>query len=55
MNREPGDAEKIKTFCSTSYGVTFPFVEKVRVNGRNKHPLYALLHEVPMPRESGVG
>ena len=47
MNQEPGDAEKIKTFCSTSYGVTFPLMEKVRVNGRNKHPLYALLHEVP--------
>ncbi|RGE19605.1 glutathione peroxidase [Leucobacter sp. wl10] len=47
LNQEPGDAEEIKTFCSTSYGVTFPLMEKVRVNGRRKHPLYALLHEVP--------
>lgn len=47
LNQEPGDAEQIKTFCSTSYGVTFPLMEKVRVNGRRKHPLYALLHEVP--------
>ncbi|MFT4233040.1 MAG: glutathione peroxidase [Leucobacter sp.] len=47
LNQEPGDAEEIKTFCSTSYGVTFPLMAKVRVNGRRKHPLYALLHEVP--------
>ncbi|WP_449282852.1 glutathione peroxidase [Leucobacter sp.] len=47
MNQEPGDAEEIKTFCSTSYGVTFPLMAKVRVNGRRKHPLYELLHEVP--------
>ncbi|QZY52150.1 glutathione peroxidase [Leucobacter tenebrionis] len=47
LNQEPGTADEIKTFCSTSYGVTFPLMEKVRVNGRNKHPLYALLHEVP--------
>lgn len=49
MNQEPGDAEEIKTFCSTSYGVTFPLMAKVRVNGRRKHPLYELLHEVPDP------
>lgn len=47
LNQEPGDAEEIKTFCSTSYGVTFPLMAKVRVNGRKKHPLYAALHEVP--------
>ncbi|PRI12178.1 glutathione peroxidase [Leucobacter massiliensis] len=47
LNQEPGDAEEIKTFCSTSYGVTFPLMEKVKVNGRHKHPLYELLHEVP--------
>lgn len=47
LNQEPGDADEIKTFCSASYGVTFPLMEKVRVNGRRKHPLYALLHDVP--------
>ena len=47
MGQEPGDGEEIKTFCSTSYGVTFPLMEKVKVNGRNKHPLYEQLREVP--------
>lgn len=47
LNQEPGDAEEVKTFCSTTYGVTFPLMEKIRVNGRRKHPLYAQLHDVP--------
>ncbi|WP_336659468.1 glutathione peroxidase [Leucobacter sp. USHLN153] len=47
MNQEPGDAETIATFCSATYGVTFPLMEKIKVNGRNKHPLYEQLREVP--------
>ncbi len=47
MGQEPGDGEEIKTFCSTSYGVTFPLMEKIKVNGRKKHPLYEQLREVP--------
>jgi glutathione peroxidase len=46
LGQEPGSAEEIKEFCSTTYGVTFPLMEKTRVNGRHKHPLYATLHEV---------
>jgi glutathione peroxidase len=38
--QEPGTAEEIKTFCSTSYGVTFPMTEKIEVNGDGRHPLY---------------
>ncbi len=45
--QESGDAEKIQEFCSLNYGVTFPLIEKVKVNGRNAHPLYAELHDVP--------
>ena len=33
--QEPGSAEEIATFCSTTYGVTFPITEKVDVNGRD--------------------
>jgi glutathione peroxidase len=44
--QEPGSAEEIETFCSTSYGVTFPLMEKVDVNGENQHPLYAELTQV---------
>ncbi len=45
--QEPGDAEDIKEFCSMTYGVTFPLMEKVKVNGRHRHPLYVELTKVP--------
>jgi glutathione peroxidase len=45
--QEPGTAEEIQTFCSTTYGVTFPMTEKVDVNGPDRHPLYQALTEVP--------
>lgn len=41
--QEPGSAEDIKEFCTMTYGVTFPMFEKVNVNGRNRHPLFAEL------------
>ncbi|WP_031077280.1 glutathione peroxidase [Streptomyces sp. NRRL WC-3742] len=43
--QEPGGAEEIQTFCSTTYGVTFPLFEKIDVNGEGRHPLYARLTE----------
>ena len=46
LGQEPGTAEEIATFCSTSYGVTFPLAEKVDVNGDGQHPLYAELTSV---------
>ena len=39
-------AEEIETFCSTTYGVTFPMMEKIEVNGPNRHPIYAELTAV---------
>jgi glutathione peroxidase len=44
--QEPGTAEQIATFCSATYGVTFPMTEKVDVNGPERHPLYARLTTV---------
>lgn len=41
--QEPGTAEEIQTFCSTTYGVTFPLFEKIDVNGDDRHPIYAEL------------
>ncbi|MCA5892623.1 glutathione peroxidase [Isoptericola sp. NEAU-Y5] len=35
--------EKVAEFCSMTYGVTFPVLARVRVNGRHTHPLYAEL------------
>jgi glutathione peroxidase len=45
--QEPGTAEEIQTFCSTTYGVTFPMFEKIDVNGENKSPIYEELEAVP--------
>ena len=44
--QEPGTAEEISTFCSTTYGVTFPMTEKVEVNGDGATPLYRQLTQV---------
>lgn len=38
--QELSSTDAIKEYCSTTWGVTFPMAEKVRVNGRNAHPLY---------------
>jgi glutathione peroxidase len=45
--QEPGTAEEIATFCSTTYGVTFPMFEKVDVNGDGRHAIYDELTAVP--------
>lgn len=44
--QEPGSADEIRTFCSATYGVTFPMLEKTDVNGAGRHPLYAELTQV---------
>ena len=41
--QEPGSAKEIKEFCSSKYDVTFPLMEKVKVTGAEKHPLYGYL------------
>ncbi len=46
LGQEPGTPEDIATFCSTTYGVTFPMFEKIDVNGDERHPLYERLAEV---------
>ena len=43
LGQEPGSSEEIATFCSTTYGVTFPMFEKIDVNGDDRHPLYGEL------------
>ncbi len=43
MGQEPGTPEEIATFCSTTYGVTFPLLAKTDVNGADRHPLYSEL------------
>lgn len=41
--QEPGTAEEIATFCATNYGITFPIMEKIEVNGDGRHPIYKAL------------
>ena len=45
--QEPGSSEEIATFCSSTYGVTFPMTEKLDVNGETRHPLYTELTAQP--------
>ena len=44
-HQEPGDEAEIKSFCSLSYGVSFPMFAKITVNGADAHPLYRFLKE----------
>ncbi len=43
MRQEPGTEAEIKSFCSLTYGVTFPMFSKISVKGKTIHPLYAFL------------
>ncbi len=55
MEQEPGSPEEIATFCSTTYGVTFPLAEKIEVNGAGRHPLYGDLTRVPDSDDGSTG
>lgn len=44
--QEPGSAAEIQEFCSTTYGVTFPLMAKIDVNGADRHPIYRVLTEI---------
>ena len=41
--QEPGTNQEIKTFCLTKYGVTFKLFDKVKILGKDKNKLYAVL------------
>ncbi len=44
--QEPGSNEEIQSFCQVNYGVTFPMFDKIKVNGKDAHPLYQHLKSV---------
>ena len=46
-SQEPGTHEEIQTFCKSQFGVTFPMMAKIDVNGESRHPLFAELCKVP--------
>ncbi|QBE47467.1 glutathione peroxidase [Leucobacter triazinivorans] len=45
--QELSSSEKISEYCSTTWGVTFPMLERTRVNGKRAHPLYQALTTIP--------
>ena len=47
FGQEPGSVDDILEFCSTTYGVSFPVNDKVKVNGRSAAELYKALKQTP--------
>ena len=43
--QDPGSNEEIQQFCQINYGVTFPILGKIEVNGKNADPLFIYLKE----------
>lgn len=41
--QEPGNADEIAEFCKVNFGVTFPLMAKIDVNGASASPLYGWL------------
>jgi glutathione peroxidase len=42
-SQDPGSNDEIASFCQLNFGVTFPMMEKIDVNGAQAHPLYQWL------------
>jgi glutathione peroxidase len=53
--QEPGTSEEIATFCATNYGITFPIMEKIEVNGPGRHEIYKSLTQIPEPKSGKAG
>ncbi len=41
--QDPGSNDEIASFCQLNYGVSFPMMAKIEVNGSGAHPLYQWL------------
>ena len=41
--QDPGSNADIASFCQLNFGVSFPMMEKIEVNGASAHPLYQWL------------
>ncbi len=42
-SQDPGSNDEIASFCQLNYGVSFPMMSKIDVNGADAHPLYQWL------------
>jgi len=43
LKQDPGTNEEIKDFCTKNYGVTFQMMSKIKVKGKEMHPVYQWL------------
>ncbi|CAH6723551.1 glutathione peroxidase-like peroxiredoxin Hyr1p [[Candida] jaroonii] len=43
LGQEPGSQDEIQSFCQLNYGVTFPVLKKIDVNGDNTDPVFKYL------------
>ncbi len=41
--QDPGSNDQIASFCELNYGVSFPMMAKIKVNGADAHPLWKFL------------
>jgi len=41
--QEPGSADQIEEFCRVNFGLSFPLMAKIEVNGAGEAPLYSWL------------
>jgi len=56
MGQEPGTDAEIQDFCRTNYGVEFPVLSKVEVNGTNMSPVYrSLTQDSPETFQGKIG
>ncbi|GAB2509320.1 glutathione peroxidase [Microbacterium petrolearium] len=53
MGQEPGSIDEILDYCATTWGVSFPIHDKIKVNGSHAHPLYKALKKTK--DEHGLG
>ncbi|GAB4183334.1 MAG: glutathione peroxidase [Calditrichia bacterium] len=53
--QEPGTNDEIKQFCAVNFGVTFPMMDKIKVLGPDKAPLYEWLTNNPTTGKGDIG
>ncbi|WP_372757569.1 glutathione peroxidase [Lactococcus lactis] len=53
-NKDAGENSEINEFCQLNYGVTFPMFQKIKVNGKEAHPLYQFLKKEAKGALSGT-
>ena len=42
-HQEPGSDSEVASFCQRNFGVTFPLMSKIEVNGKGAHPVFVFL------------